>query len=113
MAEHEYIAAPQPDQARPAQVTSQPLLVAEVVTQIQLGGSKTQPAQIGQLVLDPGAAHVSWRLIQCVRDDHRTATALAGQGYQVLRVVAQPERPQVEPHRGLRSAHLGTSRPYS
>ena len=98
VAEHDYVAAAQPGQGHPGQITAQALLLAEILAQIQLDHINAQADQGGQFPLGPCPAHMGQGIVQGIGDDHRPAAILANRSRQVLGMAAHPERPQVQPH---------------
>jgi len=72
--------------------------VTEVVAQVEFGGAQAQVSQRGQLQLYAGAAHLGRRAVHGVGDDHAATAVPAGQGDQMLGMIAHPKRRQVQPH---------------
>jgi hypothetical protein len=89
----------QPGQGSPGEVTAQTLLLAKVLTQIELDAIKAQVSHRGQLTFQPAAAHIRGRIVQGIRDDHYVAAIATDEGCEVLWMVAHPKRRQVQPHR--------------
>jgi hypothetical protein len=74
------------------------LLLADVVAQVDFGGVYAKTGQRRLLQLDPSMAHFGRRVVHGVGDNYRAAAIRSGEGHQMLRMIAQPKRRQVQSH---------------